>query len=149
MTVDIPIKPHLKKFVLFQLDRPEPLVVSENDMVGSAIMKILLEKRQHKFETTVERYTSRIKVILNHDMRERSPKLYRLIYANSELDREFKEALILWIRAQKQLGHTAKDACISFLATMKISEKEYSYDAAYKFWQRFNVKNKNAALKVS
>jgi len=149
MTVDIPIKPHLKKFVLFQLDRSEPLELSEKDLLGSAVMKILLEKRQHRFENIVESYTSRIKVKLNSDMRKRSPRLYRLIYANTELEREFKEALMLWIRAQRQLGYTAKDACINFLETMKIDEREYSWDAAYKAWQRFNVNTRKGRKDMS
>ena len=112
-------------------------------------MKILCENRQQKFDKALDLFTSRIAVELTHDMRERSPRLYRLVYANTELEREFKEALVMWIRAQKQLGYTAKDACISFLETLKITDREYSYDAAYKFWQRFNVKNKNSAPDVS
>lgn len=150
MTVDIPIKPHLKKFVIFTMEVSEPVVVKEKDLLGSAIMKALLETRQHKFDRLLDSYTSRIKVVLTHDMRERSPRLHRLLYMNTELENDFQTGLLLWVRAQRKMGYPANEACKNFLATLKIEEKEYSYDAAYKVWQRFNLKNrKNSAPELS
>ncbi|HMG93213.1 MAG TPA: hypothetical protein VK589_24320 [Chryseolinea sp.] len=150
MTVDIPIKPHLKKFVIFTMEAFEPVVLKEKDLLGSAIMKALQETRQHKFDRRLDQFTSRIKVVLTHDMRERSPRLHRLIYMNTELEREFQVGLLLWVRAQRKMGSPANEACKNFLATLKIDENEYSYDAAYKLWQRFNeIKNKNNAPEVS
>jgi len=137
-TVRIPIKPHLKKFVLFVMEVSEPVVVDEMGMLGRAIINVLKEKRAHKFDNLLEGYTARIEVVLSADMLERSPMLHRLIHINNEIDKQFREALLLWIRAQKKLGQPVNESCKNFLATLKIDEKEYSYDGAYKVWQRFN-----------
>jgi hypothetical protein len=150
MTTTIPIKPHLKKFLLFTMQVSEPVVVTEKDLLGSAIMKVLQETRNHKFDNVLESYTERLKVVLTESMRKRSPRLHRLVYINTQLEKDFQTGLMLWIRAQRKMGYTAKDACKDFLATFKIDEPEYSYDAAYKAWQRFNEpKRKNNGLELS
>jgi hypothetical protein len=153
LSIKIPIKPHLKKFVLFMMQCSEPIFLDEKEMLGRAIIKILQEKRAHKFDNRLETYTDRIEVVLNSDMRERSPRLNRIIHINVELEKNFREGLILWIKAYKKLGAPANEACKSFLAELKIEETEYSYDAAYKVWQRFNqssrVKNKRLSLESS
>jgi hypothetical protein len=138
----IPIEPYLKKFVLFVMDVQEPIEVDEKGLLGRCIMKALQETRTHKFDRVLENYTERIQVILNSDMRERSPRPHRMIYMNVELEKAFKEALIVWIKAQKRAGEPASTAAKNFLQELKIDDAEYSYDAAYKVWQRHNVKTK-------
>jgi hypothetical protein len=137
-TVKIPIKPHLKKYVLFTMDCQEPIATDEKGMIGRCIINVLKEKREHRFDNVLEKYTDRIEVQLNADMRSRSPKLHRLLYINIELERLFREAIIIWVHAQKDAGMPANEACKNFLAKLKIEEREYSFDAAYKLWQRFN-----------
>lgn len=144
MIQTIPIKPHLKKFVLYTMEAIEPVMVTERDLLGRSIMKVLQETRKHTFDNVLDSYTDRIKIILTDDMRKRSPRLHRLLYMNTELEKHFRDALLIWIRAQRKMGSPVNEACKNFLATLKIDDQEYSYDAAYKVWQRFNdVKRKN------
>ncbi len=140
--VSIPMKPHIKKFVLYALDKREPIQVTERQFLGSAIMKALQEKRLHRFDRVLDLYTDSISVILNKEMRERSPKRAKLLFINVELDIHFASSLIFWVKAQMKMGSPANEACKNFLATLKIDETEYSYDAAYKVWQRYNERNR-------
>jgi hypothetical protein len=149
MTTTIPIKPHLKKFLLFTMEVKEPVVITERDMLGSAIMKVLQETRNHKFDNVLEGYTERLKLVLTESMRKRSPRLHRLVYINTQLEKDFQTGLLLWVRAQKLAGIPAKTAIINFLAALKIDENEYSYDAAAKAWIRFNEASRNKGLEVS
>lgn len=145
MIKTFPTKPHLKKFVLWMLELPEPLKINERDMLGRNIIKVLQEKRSDKNDLVKrsatsgrELLTSRLSVVLTTAMERRSPSLHRIINVNYELDNEFQEALITWIRAQQELEIPTSTACKNFLARLKIDEKEYTYDAAYKVWQRHN-----------
>lgn len=137
--ISIPIKPHIKKFVLFVMEAQEPFIVRERDILGRAIIKAIQETRSRKFDRVLDKYTARIKVVLTKEMRERSPMIRRIIHMNTYLEMEFGDAIILWVKAQRKLGSPDSEACKDFLRTLKIDETEYSYDAAYKVWQRYNV----------
>lgn len=133
----IPIKPHLKKFVIWMLGVQEPVKVSERDMLGRCIIKVLQEKRtQRNVRGQNEGASARIRVKLTQDMAKRSPYLHRLININVELDNEFHDAIILWVKSWREMGMPASTACKEFLRVLKIDENEYTYDAAYKVWQR-------------
>ena len=151
--VRIPVKPHLKKFIIKRYRQKEPLNITERSLLGRNIMKVLQETRKHKFENVLYQYTERLQVVLTADMRERSPRLARLVYVNNEIEKEFKEALFIWIEAQMEMACHAKEACQNFLDYYGIDDQEYSYDAAYKAWQRFKTdvayKNKLAQQKNS
>lgn len=138
MTKHFPIKPHLKKFVLWMLELPEPLKITERDMLGRAIIKVLQETRARRLDNAKELFTDRISVELTVDMARRSPYLHRLINVNVELDNQFAEALVVWVKAQRESGLPASTACKSFLAKLRIDESEYSFEAAWKVWLRFN-----------
>lgn len=147
--ISIPIKPHLKKFVLFVLEAREPFAVRERDILGRAIIKAIQETRARKFERVLDKYTARIKVVLTKEMRERSPRLNRIIHMNATLEMEFGDAIVLWVKAQRKLGSPANEACKDFLRALKIDESEYSYDAAYKVWQRYNDSVRKKARETS
>lgn len=140
--INIPIKPHLKKFVLYMMNKREPLILDEKRLLGRVITAVLQERRIHKFENVLSSYTDRIAVVLNSDMRERSPRLDRLLYMNVGLAKLFREALLVWVKAQKNINLPAKQACINFLAELNIDDGEYSYDAAYKTWQRHLIEDR-------
>lgn len=142
ITVKVPIKSHLKKFVLWALDADEPVQVTEIDFLGRSIMKVLQETRSHKFANVLEGYTERIEIQLTSRMQERNYRLHRLIHINTELDKAFRDAIILFVRAQNQAGEPSNSACKNFLELLNIDESEFSYDAAYKAWQRFNERTR-------
>lgn len=145
--LSVPIKPHLKKFVLYVLDAREPVIVRERDILGRAIIKAIQETRTRRFDRVLDQYTARIKVVLTKEMRERSPRLNRIIHMNTTIEQEFWDAIVLWVKAQRRMGSPADGACKDFLNTLKIDETEYSYDAAYKQWQRYNKRNLKLNLK--
>jgi hypothetical protein len=129
---------------------PEPVVITEHDLLGRTIIKVLQETRSRRHVYAKEDYTDRITVHLTQAMEKRSPALHRLLNVNVELDNAFQEALCLWIKGQGDAGLPANQACKNFLAQMRIDESEYTYDAAYKAWQRFNERlRKKHRLEVS
>ncbi len=147
----IPMKPHLKKFVLKRARSKEPLQVNERSLLGRNIMKVLQETRKHKFDSVLYQYTDRLQVTLTHDMMERSPNLKRLVYVNTEIEKEFKEAIFIWVEAQMEMNCPANEACKNFLEYYGIDDTEYTYDATYKAWQRYkedeDLKNKRLRLR--
>lgn len=156
----VPILPHLKKFVLAQLyeGQQEPIKVEEDSPLGRAVMSILIDKRQ--VTTSVARsshnkeYDHTLRLILSHAMMERSPSIKKLARLNLEFDEIFRQAIFIWVKAQKQNGVASSVAVQNFLEYYSIEEHEYSKDAAYKAWQRFkdmqymkDRKNRTAVLK--
>lgn len=145
MVNSFPIKSHLKKYVLWMLELPEPIQVTERDLLGKAIIKVLQENRGNRNarnQKSLSDMNKRISVILTKEMSERSPRLHRLVNVNVELDNDFHKSIILWIKAQKQCGMPASVACRAFLEVLKIDEGEYSYDAAWQVWKRYNKASK-------
>lgn len=137
-TFTIPIKPHLKKFLLHGKRRQqEPLKVTERSTLGVCIMKILAEKRNWKFEKVLEDYTERITIIPGKEMLERSPRLHRLVYINVDLEKVFKECLYVWVAAQSKAGVPEYEACKNFIDHYSIRQNEYTYDAAERAWRRY------------
>jgi hypothetical protein len=133
--VKIPIRPHLKKFVLKQLGA-DPIIATERDFLGNAIMAVLNDKRNHNQPQELYRMTERITVVLTKEMKERSPRLGRIVYVNTLLSKQFRDALVIWVQAQVHAQIPANQACKNFLEHYRIDENEYTYDGLYKIWQR-------------
>lgn len=138
LSIKIPIKPHLKKFLLNgKKHRLEPLRATERSLLGICIMKTLMDNRKHKFDNVLKEYTQRIEIILTDDMNKRSPRLYKLVNINVELERVFKEHLYIWVAAQNEAGIPEYEACKNFIDHYKIQPNEYTYDAAERAWRRY------------
>ena len=139
----VPILPHLKKFVLYQLydGQAEPIKVEEDSPLGRSVMSILIDKRQVTTSSArsaySKEYDSTLRLVLSHSMMERSPSIKKLARLNLEFDEIFRQAIFIWVRAQNQNGVGSYAAVQNFLEFYKIDESEYTKDAAYKAWQRF------------
>ncbi len=82
------------------------------------------------------RLTETITIILTDSQARYGPRTQKLMRINIDMDRVFKEALIIWISAQKQQGIPPYTSCKLFLEHYALDESEYSLEAAYKYWQR-------------
>lgn len=134
-TFKIPIKPHLKKFIMKAFDYVEPIKVEEDTFLGKNIMSLIIDKRS--VSVPWEGYSEEVVLELSKQMAERSPKVRRLARINILLDRVFKQSLFLWVKAQHEAGIVPFQATKNFLAHFGIEEKEYSHDAAYRAWLRW------------
>ena len=133
----IHIYPHVKKFIT-KNSRANPLKVDEYSTLGRLITLALRDTRA-SFQYNDQyrnRLTDTITIILTDDQSKYGPTIGKLMRINIDMDRVFKEALIVWIRAQQQQGIPPYNSCKLFLQYYSIDESEYSLEAAYKYWQR-------------
>jgi hypothetical protein len=140
---NIPVFPHVRKFMLrTYFNRNGIFIIEEKNPLGKLVTLALLDRRHWKASNDQERdrVTAKVLIVLNAEQckmgAHKAKKLQRL---NLDIDQQFKEYMILWIKAQEDLGCGAHPACRSFLQAYGIdpdSKEEYSIDSAYKFWQR-------------
>lgn len=142
----VPILPHLKKFILGQLydGQSEPIKVEEDSPLGRSIMSILIDKRQVNTNAAISshnrEYDDHLRLVLSHVMMERSPSIKKLARLNLEFDDIFRQAIFIWVKAQRRNGVSSYAAVQNFLAEYDINDWEYTTDAAYKAWQRVKSK---------
>jgi hypothetical protein len=141
------VKPHLKKFILKHHPGKQPLYADERSPLGAAIMHVLMEVRKSKFENIIHHHTECILVTPTVNMARRSPRQYKLVRVAVEMERVFRQAIIVWVSAQQEAGLPANQACKNFLEHYGIDEGEFSYDGVYKCWQRH--KDEQKAIKKS
>lgn len=146
-TFTIQVFPHVKKFIKKKvLCQKGVFIIEEHTTVGKMVALALCETRAWKHASnkgddfTRDRLTASVQLRLTEQQMKMSPRLYKLQRINTDIDQRFKESLIDWIEAQRDLGHPVHAACKSFLAHYEMDETEYSLDSAYKYWQRSNAK---------
>lgn len=134
----VPVFPHVKKFILKQYKTSEPVKVEEYNSLGKMVTLALRDNRTRADQNDQQRnrVTSSITIILGKEQTELGPRLGKLMRINTHIDVIFKEHLLCWIEALKKDGIAPFTACKMFLEYYGIDEKEYSLDAAYKYYQR-------------
>ncbi|HYG19900.1 MAG TPA: hypothetical protein VD816_13275, partial [Ohtaekwangia sp.] len=133
----IPVFPHVKKFILKNYQVCDPIKIEEYNILGKSVTLALRETRSLPGKGyQVENLTASITVVLTSEQSKLGPRISKLIRINVDMDRLFKEHLLSWIYALKTAGIPPFTACKMFLEHFSIDEKEYSLDAAYKYWQR-------------
>lgn len=145
--LNVPIKPHLKKFLLKTTDLPEPFRLDEHTSVGKNLIKALRDRQEAA--NLSERQTDVLAIELSSRAAKMSPGVSQLLYINSLLDEMFQESLILWIFAQSYAGVNPHNSCKSFLFFFNIDENEYTYDAAHKAWLRYRSSKKDRLKKIA
>jgi hypothetical protein len=134
----IPVFPHVKKFIAKNCDISSAIKTEEYTTLGRLVTRALLDRRtgEENNDQYRDKLTTYITISLTKEQAELSPRLNRLMRINIDLDRVFKDHLLTYIYALKETGIPPFTACRMFLELYKIDEKEYSLDAAYRFWQR-------------
>jgi hypothetical protein len=136
----IPVSAYLAKYMMrkFFQDNKGPFKIEEDTLLGKQFMSIIIDARKKDVLDKHIEHTYTIEVILSQDMMKRSPNAAKLVTINFFLDKVFKEDLIGWILSASFYGIRPYRSCKDFLAFYSIDENEYSHDAAYKLWQRWN-----------
>lgn len=151
---EVPIQPHLKKFILKQYKLKEPIKVEEYSVLGKVVMGALMDKRNsvelnkltsHRGTGQRDLLTDTLRIILSKGMSERAPRLHKLVRINIDMHRIFKDYMLVWIIAQHDVGIPPNTSCKRFLEKYGIDENEYSYDAAWKYWMRYKNGDKKAS----
>jgi hypothetical protein len=135
----VPTTAYLKKWITrkIQNDNPGPLKIEEDTLLGKQFMSIIIDARKKDVIDQHLEHTHVIEVILSQDMMKRSPNLPRLVPINFFLDKLFKEDLRSWVLSARFYGIRPYPATKNFLEFYGIDESEYSHDAAYRYWQRW------------
>jgi len=145
----IPVFPHVKKFIQKSYGTAEAIKVEEYNTLGKLVTGILRDnrKRADNNDQYRDRVTSSITIVLTKEQAELSPRITKLLRINIDMDRVFKEHLVTTIQMYSLVGIAPFNACKLFLEHYGIDEKEYSVEAAYKYWQR--CKNQNIPRMLS
>jgi hypothetical protein len=140
-TFTIPIYPHVKKFILKNYGKyisGSGINTEEYTILGKIVTLSLRETRSRVKDNDQyrDRLTETICLVLTKEQTELSPRLHKLIRVNTDMDVIFKDHMLEWIQGQKVAGIPPYTACKMFLERYQIDDKEYSLDAAYRYWQR-------------
>lgn len=145
----VPVFPHVKKFIIRKYRAPssgsETVKTEEYSTLGKLVTLALRDGRQWTEYNTIHRkqLTDSITLHLTNEQLKLGPRISKLLRINVDVDREFKSHLVSWIQAGTAFGIAPFTTCKSFLAYYRIDEKEYSLDAAYKYWQRVSKGDKD------
>lgn len=136
----VPVPAYIYKYVVkkFFAGNKGPFKIEEDTLLGKQFMATILDVRKKDVIDKHLQFTERIPVILSQDMMKKSPNIAKLVSINFFLDKIFKEALIEWIQSAMYYGIRPYNSSRDFLAHYNIDETEYSHDAAYKLWTRWN-----------
>lgn len=134
----IPVFPHVKKFIEKKYQATGVIKTEEYTTLGKMVTLALRDGRRWTEYNTIERkhLSDTITLHLTTEQLKLGPRTTKLLRINLDMDREFKSHLISWINAGSFVGIKPFNSCKNFLAYHRIDEKEYSLDAAYKYWQR-------------
>lgn len=135
--VQISVLPHLRKFILKFHKQQEPVKVDFNSSLGVAFNSVLRKKNSYRKDR--ERYTSKLRFLLNDDLSKLSLHWAYLHQFNVEYDRIFKEQLYMWVMAQASLMVSDSEAIRNFLAYYDISEGDLSFDSARTMYNRYKT----------
>lgn len=132
------LKAHIRKFVMKHHPGKEPLYVDEKSMLGNALMNSVIDKRKYKFDKAINAYDQELRIIPTLRIKQRSPRAFKLVRVNIELEKWFRQSLLVWVSAQVAAGVPASASCKDFLLYYKIDDNELSFDAVHKIWLRRN-----------
>jgi hypothetical protein len=136
----IPVFPHVKKFIVKHYRSSATIKVEEYNVLGKFVTLALRDNRnsEENNDQYRNRLTAEITIVLTKEQAELSPRLNKLLRVNVDMDRIFKDHLITTIHMLGAAGIPPYNACKMFLEYYDIDDQEYSLDAAYKFWIRYN-----------
>ena len=150
-TVKIPIKPHLKKFVLKTYDCENEIVKATKHNSLGIMIEMVLRLKYEIHVTSVDKYTEVLEIELNQDCSNLEVRAKRIAYVNYILEKDFKATMFLFVQAQKLQAIPALTGIKTFLKFYGIEEYEYGSDSAYRQWTRmsndeYNRKKKRPVL---
>lgn len=135
MIVEIPVYPHIKKLLYYNvLDPKAPLRAEFHNRLGLTIRAILHSKAEKSQAN--DRMTETIQVEVNDWLSKMDHRVKKLVKINDYFDKDFKEIMFHSVRDQYHAGIPALQAVKIFLKRLEITEDEYSYETAYRCWLR-------------
>ncbi len=143
-TFTIQVFPHVKKFMKKNFTHSRGVFrPDEYSNFGKLITLALKDKRGWKPRAYQDNYfrdrlSEKVTIEISTDQGRMAPRPYKLMRLNIDIDRMFKEHMIVWVNAQLAIGTAAHPACKSFLEFYNLDPDgdEYSLENAYKAWQR-------------
>jgi hypothetical protein len=144
----VPVQEYLKKYIVkrFFAGSKGPYKIEEKPLLGKLFMAALIDGRKKDCIDTHLEKTTYIDVILSQDMLKRSPQPRKLQSIAFFVDKMFKESLIDHILTAQHYGVRPHNSVKDFLDLYEIEESQYTRDAAYKLWQRWNNRDEQNIL---
>ena len=133
--VRIPIRPHLKKFILKHYKMKEPVTVQLPSLLGQQVYSLLRDRTRPK--RINDKFTDILTLELCDELARREVRLAKLILINHYFEKVFKSSMYLWTIAQDMEGRPAYHSIREFLRYFGITEKEYAFESAHRAWLRY------------
>ncbi len=133
--VRVPIRPHLKKFILKHYKMEEPVPVQLPSLLGQQVFSLLRDRTRAK--RINDKYTEVLTLVFCKEISRREVRLAKIILINHYFEKIFKSSMYLWTIAQDMEGRPAYHGIKDFLRYFGITEKEYSFESAHRAWLRY------------
>ena len=124
--ISIPVSPHIKKYLESEYPTRNGIIQIQQKIIPpkfgrtEAHRDYFTNPPDHYLYIKVETYDSR---------------LYKLYAWKGHVEHSFIQKMIDYVAARYRIMYTS-EAIREFLALYEITESEYSYETAYKNWQR-------------
>jgi hypothetical protein len=138
MELKVPVKPHIRKFLLKKYDTVEPIKISSQEYLGDVFTSagLSLNRRNKRYSITAEDYDSHILLDLNFELSQFSLSNQVLKEINVRLEMIFKNTMYDWTLATVMNGGFASKGLKNFLAYYRV-QNDYSFETAHRAWSRF------------
>lgn len=137
MEIAINIKPHLKKFLLKYFNHPEPIPILSNNVHAKVFIAVAMVHPDVTQNFKNKEYSESLSFKLNYDLIRYRPKPTQLHKVNIYFDKLFKEIMYQWAISAQCSDNFASGGIRNFLKYYNIREDEYSWDVAWRAWQRY------------
>lgn len=145
VSITIPIFPHLKKFI--QKEFGLPLLPDDHSTLGKMITLSLRGRNRNQITKQPHNspiqwnLTNSIEIPLTTDQQELNPNKEKLIRLNIHLNTLFKEHLVIWVQAQRQMGVKALTSIKWFREYYNLAPDEFKTETAHRHYMRAMKKN--------
>jgi hypothetical protein len=149
MKIKIPVKPHIKKFILKSFRSAEPLRIEEDSLLGKHCMSLLIDRRQGKAPNYNDLQTATLQLDLSAELSKRTPSVKKLERLNLYFEKLFKHSLYTWVHACAACQVNPYNATRTFVEYFDFDENQYTHDAAQRAWLRYKNNEYTRARKKS
>lgn len=136
ITVKIPVKPHVKKYIAARYG--ETHTFSKRSLLGMLLFQVLdknVERPDHSRDKLTDHYCIQIPEFYSKS-KGFNVGYKRAHYLGVCFERLFMEDLFQSVQILHDKGFSVADSIRSFLKQFKITENELNYDSIYRQFQR-------------
>lgn len=125
----VPIRPHIKKFVVRELGG-EPLLAKQNNLAGRQLLNMLYKKSVVEADPQRVEGMEQIQLQLSADLYVHKNRIYQQAHAGKLYEDFFKIAFLFFVNGIAPFVGGRRTAIYAFCDSYGIEEEEFKYDTA-------------------